>query len=40
MIEQTISKTLSANDSGETGGHQAGLLIPRTGTHSVVFSRA
>ena len=29
MIEQTISKTLSANDSGETGGHQAGLLIPR-----------
>ena len=29
MIEQTISKVLSANDSGETGGHQAGLLIPR-----------
>lgn len=29
MIEQTISKILSANDSGETGGHQAGLLIPR-----------
>ena len=29
MIEQMISKILSANDSGETGGHQAGLLIPR-----------
>ena len=29
MIEQTITKTLSKNDSGETGGHQAGLLIPR-----------
>ena len=29
MIEQTITKVLSANDSGETGGHQAGLLIPR-----------
>ena len=30
MIELTISKVLSPNDSGETGGHQAGLLIPRT----------
>lgn len=29
MIEQTISKILSANDAGQTGGHQAGLLIPR-----------
>ena len=29
MIEQTISKVLSANDTGETGGHQAGLLIPK-----------
>ena len=29
MIERTISKILSANDSGETGGHQAGLLIPK-----------
>lgn len=29
MIRQTISKVLSANDSGETGGHQAGLLIPK-----------
>ena len=29
MIAQTIRKTLSANDAGETGGHQAGILIPR-----------
>ena len=26
---QTISKTLSANDTGQTGGHQAGILIPK-----------
>ncbi len=25
----TIEKVLSANDTGETGGHQAGLLIPK-----------
>lgn len=29
MTEKTISKILSANDTGETGGHQAGLLIPK-----------
>ncbi len=29
MGEQIISKILSANDAGETGGHQAGLLIPK-----------
>ena len=29
MNGHTISKILSANDTGETGGHQAGLLIPR-----------
>ncbi len=27
----SISKVLSANDTGETGGHQAGMLIPKTG---------
>jgi len=26
-----ISKVLSANDTGETGGHQAGMLIPKAG---------
>jgi hypothetical protein len=25
----TISKTLSANDTGDTGGHQAGILVPK-----------
>jgi hypothetical protein len=29
MTELKISKVLSANDTGETGGHQAGLLVPR-----------
>lgn len=29
MVEQTIVKTLSPNDVGETGGHQAGLHIPK-----------
>lgn len=27
---KSISKVLSANDTGETGGHQAGLLIPKS----------
>ncbi|MGE6164407.1 EcoRII N-terminal effector-binding domain-containing protein [Aeromonas rivipollensis] len=30
MMEKTFSKTLSANDVGATGGHQAGILIPKT----------
>lgn len=31
MILETrsITKVLSANDTGETGGHQAGILVPR-----------
>lgn len=29
MNDQTITKILSSNDTGKTGGHQAGLLIPR-----------
>lgn len=29
MIPRTIRKTLSPNDAGETGGHQAGILIPK-----------
>jgi hypothetical protein len=28
-IIKRITKTLSANDTGETGGHQAGILIPK-----------
>lgn len=29
MKADQISKTLSANDVGSTGGHQAGMLIPK-----------
>ncbi|MBD3666188.1 EcoRII N-terminal effector-binding domain-containing protein [Sulfitobacter aestuariivivens] len=29
MSRQTFRKTLSANDVGSTGGHQAGILIPK-----------
>ncbi|TPL38887.1 EcoRII N-terminal effector-binding domain-containing protein [Mesorhizobium sp. B2-4-6] len=29
MAERTIAKVLSANDTGETGGHQAGILVPK-----------
>ena len=29
MDSKRISKTLSANDVGETGSHQAGILVPK-----------
>ncbi|MCU0075394.1 hypothetical protein N8H71_27700 [Pseudomonas koreensis] len=29
MEEKQIVKVLSANDTGETGGHQAGILVPK-----------
>lgn len=29
MERKIISKVLSANDVGETGGHQAGILVPK-----------
>ncbi|MGX5637681.1 EcoRII N-terminal effector-binding domain-containing protein [Brevundimonas diminuta ATCC 11568] len=29
MKEISFSKTLSANDTGLTGGHQAGILVPK-----------
>ena len=29
MRPKSISKLLSANDTGETGGHQAGILVPK-----------
>jgi hypothetical protein len=32
-----ISKVLSANDTGETGGHQAGMLIPKNGNVLAFF---
>lgn len=31
MRPKSISKVLSSNDTGETGGHQAGMLIPKVG---------
>ena len=34
-----ISKVLSANDTGETGGHQAGILIPKTSRVVAFFPR-
>lgn len=29
MAVRQISKVLSANDTGDTGGHQAGILVPK-----------
>jgi hypothetical protein len=29
MPTRHISKVLSANDTGDTGGHQAGILVPK-----------
>jgi hypothetical protein len=29
MAEKRIAKVLSANDTGDTGGHQAGILVPK-----------
>jgi hypothetical protein len=29
VITHTIEKVLSANDTGETGGHQDGILVPK-----------
>lgn len=30
-MERRIAKLLSANDTGETGGHQAGIHVPKDG---------
>lgn len=32
MSKQTYEKMLTANDTGETGGHQAGIHIPKSQT--------
>jgi hypothetical protein len=29
VVSSRITKTLSANDTGDTGGHQAGILVPK-----------
>lgn len=36
---KTISKELSKNDTGETGAHQAGMLIPHGGDVLAFFPR-
>jgi len=37
MTKQLFSKTLSANDVGATGGHQGGILIPKSETELLAF---
>lgn len=37
MIKQIYRKTLSANDVGSTGAHQAGILVPKTNKDLLAF---
>ena len=37
MTVTTFQKTLSANDVGATGGHQGGVLIPKTNLELLAF---
>lgn len=37
MSKQTYEKPLTANDTGETGGHQAGIHIPKSQTELTQF---
>ena len=37
MTKKTFNKTLSANDVGKTGGHQAGILIPKSEAEVLAF---
>jgi len=37
MTKQSFSKTLSANDVGATGGHQGGILIPKSERELLAF---
>ena len=36
---KAIEKILSASDTGQTGGHQAGILVPKTGEVLSFFPR-
>lgn len=38
-LPSAISKLLSANDTGETGSHQAGILVPKRGDVLSFFPR-
>lgn len=37
MKKKSFSKTLSANDIGKTGTHQAGILVPKTDKELLAF---
>jgi len=37
MTKQTFTKLLTANDTGESGGHQAGIHIPKTDHELLAF---
>lgn len=37
MSEQRFEKTLTANDTGHSGGHQAGIHIPKSQTDLIAF---
>ncbi|MER9180780.1 EcoRII N-terminal effector-binding domain-containing protein [Mesorhizobium sp. M0767] len=37
MQEQSYEKTLTANDTGKTGGHQAGIHVPKSQTDLLNF---
>ena len=37
MTQARYAKLLSANDTGETGGHQAGILVPKTDAELLAF---
>ena len=37
MSSQTFEKPLTANDTGETGGHQAGIHIPKSQTDLIAL---
>lgn len=39
MHARTLSKVLSANDVGETGSHQAGIVVPRVREALAFFPR-
>lgn len=37
MTPQSFAKVLSANDTGATGGHQAGILVPKSDPALLAF---
>lgn len=37
MSGKSYAKLLSANDTGETGGHQAGILVPKSDSELLAF---